>query len=143
MCIAIRSPINAICRHIKGKLGTITASTLSMRCVQCDRYKGYHKVERETAASERERLLMTHTTHNVVISLLHCLNHFLQCNLQEARRLIFCLDLHTQTCLRALPLLIDDCCHCLDDQLAQFLLLLPIFRLNTRSHPGLASCLFG
>jgi len=83
---------------------------------------------------------MTHTTHNVVISLLHCLNHFLQCNLQEARRLIFCLDLHTQTCLRALPLLIDDCCHCLDDQLAPILWLL-YSRLDNRSHPDDASFL--
>jgi len=42
--------------------------------------------------------------------------------------------------LLTLPLLIDDCCHCLDDQLAPILWLL-YSRLDNRSHPDDASFL--
>jgi len=74
--IAIKSFISATCRHTKRKLGTVTLSTLSLRYIQSDRYKGQHTAEGETAASESESLVMTHTTLNVVMSMLYCLNHF-------------------------------------------------------------------
>ena len=48
----------------------------TVRYIQSDRHMGQHRIEGATAASEGKSLLMTHTTHNVVISWLHCLNHF-------------------------------------------------------------------
>ncbi len=92
----------------------------SVRYEQSDRHMGQHKIEGATAASEGKSLLMTDTHNTQCCDLDAALSEpfFLQCNLEEARRLISCLDLPLR---RAVPLHIDDCCHCLDEQLEQIL----------------------